>query len=176
MRYYVQGSDGKIYGPVEVAELEQWVREGRVLRDTRLRNAETGAEVEAYAVPQLHLVFSSLTVPSSPPTYPSTYACARCGFPIPPRSAVCARCGAAVGQAGGGRLATSSVTGDYILGICIAVASPCAFGIGALGALIAVVALWRRYPSLARGMAWGLIVPIALLTVCYISLQGWAPH
>ena len=173
MAYYVQGSDGKTYGPVEITELEQWVREGRVLRDTKLRSAENGAEVEAHAVPQLHLVFASMTPAVAPPLYPSSYACRRCGFPIAPAATVCARCGEATGLlAGGGKMVTGSVTGDYVLGIALAVASPCAALIGSLGAFIAAIALWRTYPAFARGLAWGLIVPIALLTVCLVSFRN----
>src|SRR2546429_4386106 len=99
MGYYVQGSDGKIYGPVEIAELEEWVREGRVLRETKLRNSETGAEVDAHAVPQLHLVFASMTPAPAPPFYPSPYTCRRCGFALEPGAAVCSRCGASSGLA-----------------------------------------------------------------------------
>ena len=58
------------------------------------------------------------------------------------------------------------------MGIALGVVSPCAFVIGSLGALIAAIVMWKSYPSFARGLALGLLAPIALLTVCVVSIRG----
>lgn len=50
MQYYVWGSDGKRYGPVDVATLNLWAGEGRLNSATTLET-EDGAQVRAGSVP-----------------------------------------------------------------------------------------------------------------------------
>jgi uncharacterized membrane protein len=56
-QYRVVGTDGKEFGPVDLAGLQQWVREGRVLKDTRVRKND-GAAVMAELLPELASTFT----------------------------------------------------------------------------------------------------------------------
>ena len=56
-QYSVVGPDGKEFGPVDLAGLQQWVREGRVLKDTRVRKND-GAAVMAETLPELAAAFA----------------------------------------------------------------------------------------------------------------------
>ncbi len=47
MRYYVIGSDGQRYGPVDVTQLQQWVNEGRVTRTTMVVEESSGQQYAA---------------------------------------------------------------------------------------------------------------------------------
>ena len=42
MKFYVIWSDGRKFGPADIDTLNQWIKEGRVNRDTQVENAETG--------------------------------------------------------------------------------------------------------------------------------------
>lgn len=53
MAYFVTGSDGNQYGPVEGDVLQQWVREGRVLPSTMLKDAASGRDFAASSLPGL---------------------------------------------------------------------------------------------------------------------------
>ena len=66
--YRVVGPDGKEYGPVDLPGLQQWIREGRVLKDTRIRKND-GAPMSADLLPEL----SPILMPPPPdpgPTMP----------------------------------------------------------------------------------------------------------
>jgi uncharacterized membrane protein len=65
-QYRVVGGDGKEFGPVDLAGLQQWIREGRVLKETRVRKND-GAAVMAELLPELA---STFTPPPSGSTVP----------------------------------------------------------------------------------------------------------
>jgi len=65
-QYRVVGADGKEFGPVDLAGLQQWIREGRVLNTTRVRKND-GAAVMAELLPELA---STFTPPPSGSTVP----------------------------------------------------------------------------------------------------------
>ncbi|MBS1706495.1 MAG: hypothetical protein JST40_11515 [Armatimonadetes bacterium] len=65
MRYFVEGSDGNQYGPVEVETLKTWVAEGRVQAQSVLRHDFSGERLYARDVPGLFIV--SPPVVSAPP-------------------------------------------------------------------------------------------------------------
>lgn len=50
MQYYVEGTDGKEYGPVDFQTLQDWVTERRVLPDTTIRDALAGLTLPARQV------------------------------------------------------------------------------------------------------------------------------
>jgi len=58
--YYMQGGDGKEYGPVSAEQLRQWALEGRANAQTQVRPAD-GTEFVAFGM------VAELTVPSSIP-------------------------------------------------------------------------------------------------------------
>jgi uncharacterized membrane protein len=65
--YRVVGPDGKEYGPVDLPGLQQWIREGRVLKDTRVRKND-GAVMSADLLPELTEIFRPPPpAPSVPP-------------------------------------------------------------------------------------------------------------
>lgn len=72
MEYMVIGFDGKEYGPSNFATLQSWVSEGRIQRDTKLRDFGTGRELTAADVTGLFdaAPAPSLTVPPQPAAYP----------------------------------------------------------------------------------------------------------
>lgn len=53
MRYYVIADDGRKYGPVDVAALNQWIGEGRVFSTSLLEAEANGARLSAASVPGL---------------------------------------------------------------------------------------------------------------------------
>lgn len=53
MQYYVLGPDGSRYGPADLATLQQWVNEGRVLPTTHLQSVSGGNIVPAQYVQSL---------------------------------------------------------------------------------------------------------------------------
>ena len=65
-QYRVVLGSGKEFGPVDLAGLQQWVREGRVIRSTLIRKND-GAPVEAGSLPELS---EALTPPPTPPIPP----------------------------------------------------------------------------------------------------------
>lgn len=52
--YYMIGGDGKEYGPVEAAQLRQWVADGRANGLTQVRPVEGGAYTTLGTVPELN--------------------------------------------------------------------------------------------------------------------------
>jgi uncharacterized membrane protein len=66
-QYHVLSPDGKQYGPVDLPGLLQWIREGRVLRNTRVRKNED-VPVLAESLPELSEAFAPApTRAGSPP-------------------------------------------------------------------------------------------------------------
>lgn len=55
MRYFVINPDGQRYGPADLATLQQWANEGRVVATTALEEEATGTRTQASAVPGLML-------------------------------------------------------------------------------------------------------------------------
>ncbi|HXH60033.1 MAG TPA: hypothetical protein VNI20_01600 [Fimbriimonadaceae bacterium] len=60
MKFYVLWKDGRKFGPADITTLNQWIKEGRVNRDTQLENADTMQK--HYAREITELVFPSATV------------------------------------------------------------------------------------------------------------------
>jgi uncharacterized membrane protein len=56
-QYRVIGPDGKEFGPVDLAGLQQWIREGRVLKETRVRKND-GPAITAESLPELAETFA----------------------------------------------------------------------------------------------------------------------
>src|SRR5258706_509335 len=52
--YSVVANDGRMYGPADEIGLSEWVRQGRVERETVLLCHETNQRVAAWTVPALH--------------------------------------------------------------------------------------------------------------------------
>lgn len=65
-QYLVIGPDGKEFGPIDLAGLQQWIREGRVLKQTRVRK-NGGAAVAAEALPEVAESFVQPAAPATPP-------------------------------------------------------------------------------------------------------------
>ena len=56
-QYLVIGPDGKEFGPIDLAGLQQWIREGRVLKQTRVRK-NGGAAIAAESLPEVAETFA----------------------------------------------------------------------------------------------------------------------
>lgn len=69
MDYKVLGSDGQLYGPVDLATLKQWVNEGRIVADSVIELQASGQRVPAAAIPELGL--SASPPPPSEPAAPT---------------------------------------------------------------------------------------------------------
>jgi len=65
--YVVDAATGNKYGPADVATLNQWVTEGRVLASTMLEDAASGAQIRADRLPGLVLPGAGQLPPMSPP-------------------------------------------------------------------------------------------------------------
>jgi uncharacterized membrane protein len=75
-QYRVVGPDGKEFGPVDLGGLLQWVREGRVLKDSRVRKND-GAAIAAELLPELSGAFSARPIGSTIPPIATTVALPR---------------------------------------------------------------------------------------------------
>jgi len=64
--YFVVAADNQRYGPVDDAGLMQWVREGRILRDTQIFCQESDAIAPAFSIPALASSFGQPGSPTSP--------------------------------------------------------------------------------------------------------------
>lgn len=71
MLYYVQGTDGKFYGPADLPTLNQWAVEGRILADTVLVDQTTNKQTPARNVPGLQHHFQLAPPPPGGPPQPS---------------------------------------------------------------------------------------------------------
>jgi len=65
-QYLVIGPDGKEFGPIDLTGLQQWIREGRVLKQTRVRK-NGGAAVAAESLPEVAEIFAPPPASSTPP-------------------------------------------------------------------------------------------------------------
>lgn len=96
--YSVVGSDGQVYGPVDMATLTQWIAEGRVTPTTNLVDPIDGRVIQAGQAPALMGNFPPMPVqaPPMPGPYaaPQTYGYPRpdamMGYYGPPKSKVAA--------------------------------------------------------------------------------------
>lgn len=57
--YSVVGSDGQVYGPVDMATLTQWIRDGRVVATTNLIDPLDGHVIQASQAPALYGMFGN---------------------------------------------------------------------------------------------------------------------
>jgi hypothetical protein len=64
--FKVLGSDGKEYGPVTLAELQQWIREGRVNQATLVQREGDSAWLPLGQCPESASLFGPPTVPPAP--------------------------------------------------------------------------------------------------------------
>lgn len=64
--YFVQGSDGKFYGPADIPTLSHWATEGRILANTILVDQATNQQVAARDVAGLAHHFQLAPKPQSP--------------------------------------------------------------------------------------------------------------
>ena len=69
MPYFVVGSDGNEYGPVDIDTLKQWATENRIQPTTSLRDEQSGVRGLASQVPGLFTA-SAPAVSTSPPMGP----------------------------------------------------------------------------------------------------------
>ena len=67
-QYRVVGPDGREYGPVDLPGLQQWIREGRVLKDTKLRKND-GAPMSADLLAEVAPMFAP-PPPAAAPALP----------------------------------------------------------------------------------------------------------
>lgn len=65
MRYFVIGDAGQKYGPSDIAGLNQWITEGRLLPTTMLEDEASGMRSAASAVPGLR--FAPMPPPNATP-------------------------------------------------------------------------------------------------------------
>src|SRR5258708_3664261 len=69
MGYYVIGDQGQKYGPAEVATLNQWVAERRLLPQTMLEDELSGGQIVASAVTGLNFPVAAAPTASNYPRY-----------------------------------------------------------------------------------------------------------
>lgn len=64
MQYFVTGTDGVEYGPVDLASLQSWVKDNRVFPNTKVRNATNGMVLQASTMPEVSNLFPPAPMPS----------------------------------------------------------------------------------------------------------------
>jgi hypothetical protein len=117
--------------------------------------------------------------------------CPNCGESLDAEWRVCPHCGRGLtpdappppvlsGEAApgtsGGRLLTSRAWFDVVLGLLIVAGSILLYGIGLLIPLVLYFVLKSTYPSLSRGLGYGLlgitVILLGLIAVCFASLAN----
>lgn len=81
--YWIIGSDGRTYGPADLATAQRWVAEGRIVASTQVARSPDGPWSDATLVPELAQAFgaepaaetapepaASPAAPTAPPTQP----------------------------------------------------------------------------------------------------------
>jgi len=77
--YWIIGSDGRTYGPADLATAQRWVAEGRIVASTQVARSPDGPWNDATLVPELAQAFgaeppaepaASPGTPTAPPTQP----------------------------------------------------------------------------------------------------------
>jgi len=71
LSFRIVGGDGREYGPVDLAALQQWAREGRLVRDSRVWDSRTSAWLRASDVAELAAIFGAAAQPATPPAIPA---------------------------------------------------------------------------------------------------------
>lgn len=69
--YKILAADGKEYGPVNLQQLQDWMREGRVAPETQLMRSDGGAWLPASSYPELSPSAASAATPPSPGAAPA---------------------------------------------------------------------------------------------------------
>lgn len=179
MSYYVLAVDGKTYGPVDIEGLKVWFREGRLVANTRLRDAASGRQLLASEVPELSHLFGLAGGPQ--PYYgarPDPHRCPYCGGAMGGESTRCVQCGTVMGYGRQPRtLITGSLTGDRVFGFIVGFFSWFLWGFGALAALIVYFAVRQNYPIFGRSLGFGLFTMVVLLlgvlAVCFVGMSNY---
>ncbi|HVQ42988.1 MAG TPA: hypothetical protein VMS54_12300 [Vicinamibacterales bacterium] len=70
-QYLVIGPDGKEFGPIDLNGLQQWIREGRVLKQTRIRK-NGGAAIAAESLPEVAETFAPPPAAAATPPIATT--------------------------------------------------------------------------------------------------------
>lgn len=85
--YSVIGTDGQVYGPVDMQTLQRWCQEGRIVPDSNLIDPRDGRVMSAVHVPQLSGFFQrNQTQTYSPPSPGSPYGSPYHQGPFPQQS------------------------------------------------------------------------------------------
>jgi hypothetical protein len=142
--YSVVAQDGNSYGPADESTMAEWIRQGRVNRDTVLHCHQTNARIPAWTVPSLQPVLglspeqvnqllhgATAHAPPATPPAPAPYAPAQGQYPPPPHP------GAPLGYAGpqtyGGpaqvNLSSFPVVGAVFLSIFVPFFAPIYYGL-----------------------------------------------
>lgn len=88
--YWIVGSDGRTYGPVDLATMQRWIGEARVVATTQVGNSEQGPWTDATLVPELAAAFGEEPEPAGPPAAGHAHAAGvapRVAPPITPQAA-----------------------------------------------------------------------------------------
>ena len=67
MQYMVIGSDGNEYGPADFRTLQQWAADSRLTPGSRLRDMQTGQELQAGSLPDLFPQPAPVSQPAQQP-------------------------------------------------------------------------------------------------------------
>lgn len=82
--YKVVGTDGQVYGPADIATLQQWCQEGRIVPDTNLIDPQDGRVFAAQHLPQLSGFFVHTQSFGTPPQTPGSFGGASPQGPFDP--------------------------------------------------------------------------------------------
>ena len=175
MGYFVVHPGGQQYGPAEISTLNQWAAEGRLIPDTPLIDAATGAQMFARDVPGLF--FPMMHGQSAPTVMPgSTVGTPLGGYRPPqptntPYGSNYPRQTPLSGPGGAGM--APAITGSYIASAIGLLLGCCVPFLGILAGLVAVglaASANRIDPARARGAIW---LGIATIIVGVLLIVGF---
>ncbi|MHB8637365.1 MAG: hypothetical protein ACYC96_12925 [Fimbriimonadaceae bacterium] len=164
MGYFVVHPGGQQYGPADVATLNQWAAEGRLIPDTALIDAATGAHVFARDVPGLFFPMSPPQSVSPGLGAPTVMPGPGVGTPLggyrtpqplrPPFGSSFPTQTPLSGFGGGGM--APAITASYIASIVGMVLACCVLYLAVLAGIVAI-ALGASAASIDRGRARGAV-------------------
>jgi hypothetical protein len=88
--YWIIGSDGRTYGPVDAGTMERWIAESRVVATTQVGTSEQGPWSDATLVPELAAAFGAEPAQPTPAPGADAGAHEHAMPPAPPTAPVAA--------------------------------------------------------------------------------------
>lgn len=170
MQYFVvDQNSGQKYGPADLATLNQWIAQGRVVPESLLQDCVSGQRYMAIQVPGLNFPIQQYQSPVGPPNH---------GYQAQPMNIGYSRQQVSPGDNG-----SSDITLAYVFNSIVFFGSPCMLCCGPAGLGILTfggLAIWKSSEARKKGHPGGpaalvvsiVITALAVLASIMLSIFG----